>query len=220
MNEEFNKVELGSNISINTDKLIYYESKSGNFVKLFDLTKNNQDFLLTTKITDENNQFLGKLNKNNFVPTTDKSLLVDRKFETKHIPNEFSLKDGEKVIISTKASDNDWIINGIFHVQVGKNKKIVRIEIKDTETSIFERVHCVDPVTEADITIFKDITTFSNSTIIKRGGIKILSSRGDDDKETNEGLDIVFEFENNGMNIQSYQKPWLNRRNIKEITWE
>lgn len=196
MSEEFSKAELGSNTFINTDKLIYYESKSGNFVKLFDLTKNNQDLLLTTKITNENNQFLGKLNKNNFVSTTEKSLLVGRKFETKHIPNEFLLTDGDKVLISVKASNNDWIINGIFHVQVGKNKKIIRVEIEDTETSVFERVQCLDPVTGVYNTIFKDIVTFSNNTIIERGGIKILSSRGDDGKETDEGLDIVFEFEN------------------------
>jgi hypothetical protein len=196
MSEEFVKAELGSNTFISTDKLIYYESKSGNFVNLFDLTKNNQDFLLTTKITDENNQFLGKLNKNNFVPTTDKSLLIGRKFETKRIPNEFWLKDGDKVLVSVKASNDDWIINGIFHVQVGKSKKIVRIEIRDTETAIFERVKQVNPVTEDDISIFKDIVTFSNNIITGRGGIKISSSKKDG-KETKEGLDILFGFSNN-----------------------
>jgi hypothetical protein len=196
MSDEFHRVELGSNTFISTDKLIYYESKSGNFVNLFDLKKNNQDFLLTTKITDENNKFLGKLYKNNFVPTTDKSLLVGRKFETKRIPNEFWLKDCDKVLINVKASNDDWIINGIFHIQVGKNKKIVKIEITDTKTTIFERVKHEDPVTKADIMTFDKPVTLSNSTIMGRGGIKISSTK-ENGKEKDEGLDIAFGFVNN-----------------------
>jgi hypothetical protein len=196
MSDDFKQAELGSNIFINTDILINYENKNGKFVNLFELNKNDLDFLLNTgDLRDEDGKYLGKLYKNKIIQGKSKSLTSGRKYETKRIPNKFWLKHGDKLLLCVSAEEpGKWVITGVFHIKVGEKEKLVRIEITDTEATVFERIKSEDQITKEMNVDFVKCGEFSNNSIIGMGGIKISGYKDDKGEEKDEGLGITFGF--------------------------
>lgn len=120
---------------------IYYEARNGKLEPLFTLDKSGKDLLLTAVIRDEDGKFLGKLYRNNFTPNSDKSYTSCRKFETKCVPNVFLFKDGDTELFRAEIKEDGFCsIKGIFHTRVGKEEKVMKIEVNDSETVIYNSV--------------------------------------------------------------------------------
>lgn len=175
---EFNEADLGSNKFVNSRYVIYYENRNGKFENLFTLEENDLDFLLTTEsIRDESGRHLGRIWRNKVIQPEEGSLTSGREYETKRTPNKFWLKNGETLILSVRAETNGlWIINGIFHVKVGKKERIVKIEVTDSETIISSQIISKDPVTHEEIISFVNPIQLSNNEVKNSGGIKISST--------------------------------------------
>lgn len=156
---EFSEIDLGSNTFKNSRNVVYYETRNGKFENLFTLELSDLDFLLTVNsIRDEKGRFLGKLVRNKVIQHKS-SLTSGREYETKRVPNKFWLKDGDTTLLSVRAdTPGQWIINGVFYIKVGKEEKIVKIEITDKETIISNQIR------------------LSNNEIERANGIQLFST--------------------------------------------